>query len=72
MDTHAKSDHLDVLNLLNFVPCPKVSPLDCFPLEPDFSSTYHLSDESDGGEEESVYADSEFGDCEQVDLPTYL
>ena len=29
---------------------------------------------SDGGEEESVYADSEFGDFggEQVDLPTYL
>ena len=46
--------------------------VDClFPLEPDFSSTYHLSDESDNGEEESVYADSEFGD--QVDnLPTYL
>ena len=51
-----------------------MSSLDCFPLEPDFSSTYHLSDESDGAEEESVYADSEFGDCggEQVELPTYL
>jgi len=43
----------------------------CICKEPDFSSTYHLSDESDNGEEESVYADSEFGD--QVDnLPTYL
>ena len=46
-------------------------------LEPDFPSTYHLSDESDGGEEESVYADSEFGDCvdqaePQVGLPAYL
>lgn len=52
----------------------------CICKEPDFpaSTAYHLDDESDCAEEESVYADSEFGECSdqadqaQVGLPTYL
>ena len=54
---------------------PKVSSLDCFPLtefpllDPDFPSTYNVDEDSDE-DNESVYADSEF---DQVDnLPTYL
>ena len=53
----------------------KVSPLDRFPLtefpllDPDFPSTYNVDEDSDE-DNESVYADSEF---DQVDnLPTYL